>query len=132
MKVNKIYDNLIKKIDFSYEDMNEFEGWKSLSNANYFMRDFYNSSDDNRKNNNIHCIKFGRLKNVFGEPNFQDNYNGSFWWILEYKGDKYSIDINTHEGSGVCKYITDDINVMYDDKFNKDASEFSEQLFKQI
>lgn len=132
MKVDKFNEDLIKKIDFSLLDMNEFEGWKSFSNAHYLMRDFYASSDDNRINNNIHGIKFDRVKNVFGEPNFQDTYNGSFWWILEYKGEKYSIDINTHEGSSICKYVTDDINIMYDKKFNEDVSEFCKQLFKQL
>jgi len=124
----------IKKIDFSLEDMKDFEGWQSFSNAHYLMSNFYKSGDQNRISNNPHGITYERISKVFGEPNFQDEYNESNWWILEYKSEKYAVDVNSHEGSGISKFVPNSVDgsLMYDKKFNQDAQEFYTELFKLI
>lgn len=136
MEVKKFGEiDKIKKIDFTEEDMIGFEGWETFSNAHYVMTKFYTSGNQNRRSNNPHGITYERMLKVFGEPNFQDDYNESDWWILEYKGEKYSININSHgEGSSICKYTPDSITgqLMYDKKFNQDAQEFYDELFKLI
>ena len=126
-------EEIIKKIDFSFEDFEKLNNFEPFSNAHFFMISFYNSDDENRKKNNPHGIKYNRMFKAFGEPNFNDDYADGDYWILEYKGEKYSINIRGSEGSQICKQVVeDDGYLMYDQKFNEDAQEFYEQLFKQI
>jgi hypothetical protein len=133
-KVNEINEELIKKIDdFLEEDLDNYKGRESFGNAQYFMMSFLNSGDDNRRKNNPHSITYERMFKEFGEPNFQTDYNESDWWILEYKGEIYSVDVSTHEeGSMICKLFDNVVYRIYDKKFNQDAQDFYNQLFKQI
>lgn len=133
-KVNEINDSteIIKKIDnFSEEDIKNFER-ESFGNAQYFMMSFLNSGDNNRIKNNPHGINYDRMFKEFGEPNFIRDYDGAYFWILEYKGEKYSVDVNEHEGSMICKFFNDVAFRTYDKQFNIDAQNFYDQLFKQL
>lgn len=137
MKIKKLnelndLDEIIKKIDnFSEKDMYVFY-LQSFGNAHYFMMNFLNSGDNNRIKNNPHGIKYDRMFKEFGEPNFIRDYDGSYFWILEYKGEKYSVDVNEHEGSMICKFFNDVEFRTYNKQFNQDAQNFYNQLFKQL
>jgi len=123
----------IEKIDFTKEDLDNIKRIESFGNAHKFMMYILNSGDDNRRNNNPHGITYERMFNAFGEPNFQTEYNESDWWVFEYNGEKYSVDVSSHEeGSMICKFFDDVVYRIYDKKFNQDAIDFYNQLFKQI
>ena len=124
-------EEIIKKIDISFEEFEKLN-FEPFSNAHFFMSSFYNSDGENRKKNNPHGIKYNRMFKSFGEPNFDDDYDDVDYWILEYNGEKYSINIRESEGSQICKQIEDEEYLMYDRKFNEDVQNFYEQLFKQI
>ena len=131
-KVNEINDYKIKKVEhFSEKDLDNYE-LESFGNAQYFMMNFLNSGDNNRRNNNPHGISYERMFKAFGESNFQSDYNESYWWILEYNDELYTVDVNEHEGSMICKVFDDVVNRIYDKKFNQDTQDFYTQLFKQI
>lgn len=125
-------EKIIKIESFSEDDLNNIEP-VSFGSAQYFMMNFLNSGVDNRRKNNPHGITYERMLKEFGKPNFQTDYNESDWWILEYKGEKYSVDVSSHEeGSMICKFFDNVAYRTYDKKFNQDAQDFYDQLIKQI
>ena len=133
-KVNELKDNnIINKVDYisSYDDIEKYH-LESFGNAHYFISNFYKSGDHNRKNNNPHGISYERIHKVFGEPNFQSDYNDSYFWILEYNNELYAVDVNEHEGSMICRLFDDVKSRTYDKQFSMDAQKFYDQLFKQL
>lgn len=127
-----VEEKIYKNDNFSEDDLNKIK-LVSFGSAQYFMMSILNSGDDKRIKNNPHCITYERMFKVFGEPNFRTDYNESDWWIFEYRGEKYSVDVSSHEeGSMICKFFDKVASRTYDKKFNQDAKDFYKQLFKQI
>ena len=119
MKVNKFNKNLIKKIDFSFEDMNDYEDWHKCANIVH----------DNKQTN----IEYNDMFAEFGESNFMEDYDDSDWWILEYNDDKFAVDISSHgEGSWIEIYLPDQVGAIYDDNIKQKVKIFFNQLYKQI
>lgn len=100
-----------------------------VGNAHYFFSQFIRSSDENRLTRNPHNISNDKMRNKFGEPNFQDDYKGSEWWILSYKGNTWAVDTNMNEGSGVWRFYNDNINRMNDKQHSIEMGEFINYLY---
>lgn len=129
----KIY----KRSNYTYNDLDNLEKnggrVESFGNAHYFISDFYNSSTQNRILRNPHGIKYDTMFNVFGEPNFQDDYNEDDWWILEYDDSLFTVHIGSHgEGSMISKFFDSVKRVTYNKQFSIDAENFHKQLFIQL
>lgn len=114
-------NNLIIKVNniSSEEDMNDFKDWLNL--ANYGLHS---------------NITYDEMYKIFGVPNFQDDYNESDWWILDYKGDRYAVDINSHEeGTWLHMYVegSSDLSAIYTYKeISIKAKDFYDKLFQII
>ena len=73
----------------SYVDENTIE---YVGNAHFYFSNFIKQSDTIRRTRNPHNVKTKDMEDKFGSPNFISDYNGSYWWILEYKGNTWAVD----------------------------------------
>lgn len=115
-KINEMSEDKIQKIDFTLNDMNEFEDWKKCVNI---IPGYKN-------------IKYNDMYNSFGISNFTDDYNESRWWILNFDNNKFAVDISSHgEGCWLHIYLPNE-EYPYTDDIKQKVKNFYEQLFKQI
>jgi hypothetical protein len=57
------------------------------------------------RTNNPFGITFEQMRKAFGEPSFEmDDYDDASYWMLEWNGNKWYVDVNEHEGSGFSMY----------------------------
>jgi len=127
----------ITKVEkFCYQELLNFEenggAAEPVGNAQYYMVKLYNSSTEIRNKRNPHNIQYEQMAKLFGSHNFQDDYNDSFWWILEFDGKRWSVDTNIHEGSNVRLFFDEIGYRIYDKTFSKDAEDFCNTLFDLI
>jgi hypothetical protein len=124
MKIERFNENLnensIQKIETSFEDMNDFEGWQRCANIVY----------DHKQSN----IEYDDMFNVFGEPCFADeDYDDDEYWILKYKNDLFSVSISPHgEGSMIDIYLPDQKNMSFSNSIKQRVNEFFDELYEQI
>lgn len=123
----------MKKVkDYAYKDIIDFEKigiLEPFGNAHYFMVKFISSSYNNRRNKNPHNIKYSQMKSKFGDPNFQDDYNGAYWWILSFHKKMFAITTHDIDGSQICQFLPDKKDYCYDKQFSIDAENFNDHLF---
>lgn len=103
-----------------------------VGNAHHYFSAFIRTSDENRRTINPHNINGDLMLQKFGEPNFQDDYKGSDWWILSYKGNTWAVDTNEREGSGIWRFYDDKVNRMFDKQHSKEMGEFVNDLYNVL
>lgn len=123
--INQI-TNYSEKMMRDHEDKYTIE---YVGNAHFYFSNFIKQSDTIRRTRNPHNVKTKDMEDKFGSPNFISDYNGSYWWILEYKGNTWAVDTNDIEGSGISRFYNDKIDRMYDKQHSIEMEEFVNDLY---
>lgn len=129
LKMKKLKDIIKVNKYNSYDDIMNFEGvLEPIGNAHYFFIKFFKSSDNIRINKNPYNIKYDRMKNEFGEPNFKDSYKGAYWWILKFQEKLFAVYTHKIEGSEIYQFLHENKDYCYNKQFSVDVENFYNEL----
>jgi hypothetical protein len=135
--INQFINDSIKKVenytlDDYKKDKNNGIIFEPIGNAHFFFLKFIKSGDENRRKRSPHNISYEQMNNVFGNPNFLDDYKEDYFWIFEFDNKRFAVCTNTREGSNIYEIFSDNIDRIYDKQFSIDIEKFYNQLFSQI